>query len=235
MSTKTLWRMMVPFETTFATAGLRSPNLNIGPACRGCGLSTQSLRPKPLVFEWEPGSDVIGDFTWPNGARVVVKKSVMDTLLKQYGGIHPEPIEMVQDPKLKQPKKLTKRSKPRVWLPYMGPELYELWPDNIVPFLPMSTIIVITQCRVCGRSSRRISGVEVKSHLYDPDRGELVPDLHPRTPGQGLFIAAESVRDTPIFRVEEFSESIFCTDDVKSFVERECFTNIDFLEDGEIL
>lgn len=235
MSTGKLWRMLVPFETAFAEAGLRSPNLNIGPACRGCGSSAQTLRPKPLVLEWESGSDVVGDFTWPNGARTAVKKSAMDVLMKQFRGIHSEPVVMVQDPKLKQPKKRTGRTKPRVWLPYTGPELVELWPDTTAPFLPTSTITTANQCVMCGRQSRRISGIEVKSHLYNPDLGELVPDLHPRVPGQGLFIAAPNVQETPIFRVEEFSEAIFCTSHVKSFLKHERFTNIEFLEYGDVV
>jgi len=227
--------MVEAFETPFARAGLRSPNRHVVPAlCDSCGRGGRYERPKPLVFEWEPGSDIIGDFTWPFSSRVAVRRPVFDSLAREFSGIHVEAVEMIQDPKLKPPKRRTSRSKPRVWLPYTGPELVELWPDREVPFLPETTIIVPLRCKNCGRELREISGFEVKAHRYDPRKGELVPDLQPRVPGQGVFVASSEVAD-PIFRLQEFTEAIFCTDEVKSFIEREGFTNIDFLECGDVV
>jgi hypothetical protein len=78
-------------------------------------------------------------------------------------------------------------------------------------------------------------GGEVKSHLYDADKGILVRDLQPRVPGKGLFVAASDVKDAPIFRTEEFTRAVWCTDEVKSFIEREGFTNVDFLEYGDVV
>lgn len=236
MSNGKLWILVEQFETNFAQAASRSPNRRIVPAvCARCGRGALYERPKPLVFEWEPGSDLIGDFVWPNSSRVVVKKSVLDALAWEFSGFHAETVEMIQDPKLKPPKRRTSRSKPRIWLPYAGPELVELWPDRIVPFLPATTIEIPYRCEDCGREMRRISGGEVKAHLYDRNKGDLVPDLQPRVPGQGVFVASSEVKDSPIFRLEEFSEAIFCTNDVKAFIESEDFTNIDFLEYGDVV
>lgn len=235
MSTGLVWRFVEPFETHFAQAGLRSPAQIIGPTCPRCARGDQYIKPKPLVFEWEPGSEIVGDFIWPSGGRVAVKKTVYESLASRFRGIHASDLGMVQDPRLKPPKKRTIRSKPRVWLPYTGPDLVELWPERIVSFLPTTTIIVQHKCEMCGRESLRISGPEVKAHIYDRDKNDLVPDLQPRVPGKGVVIASSEVKDSPIFRLDKFSEAIFCTDEVKSFIERERFTNIDFLEYGDVV
>lgn len=235
MSTK-IWRLMHQFEAPFAEAGLRSPLEEIIPAeCDRCSRGADYARPTPLVFEWEPGSDLIGDFTWPDGARVAVKGPVYEALAQRFRGIHAEPVEMVQDPKLKRPKRPTKRTKPRVWLPYVGPELVELWPERTVPFLPHTTLDIHLRCEDCGRELPNISGFEYKAHKWNPKLMDLVPDLQPRIPGQGLFVAATEIGDTPIFRVEEFTEMILCTDEVKTFIQEKGFTNVDFWEYGDVV
>jgi hypothetical protein len=149
--------------------------------------------------------------------------------------MHAERVEMVQDPKARPPKRPNRRSKPRVWLPYIGPELVELWVEHVVPYLPATTLELVRRCKVCGRESRNIVGVEVKAHLYDQSKGELVPDLHPRRQGQGVFVADSNVNNNPIFRLEEFTKAIFCTDEVRLFIKRQGFSNVDFLEYGDIV
>lgn len=230
-----IWDLREAFETTFAEASSITPDEAVGPVCRRCGITDRYERPRPLVFEWEPGSDIIGDFTWASRPRIVVKRSVYEKLANEFPGIRAERVEMAQDPKLRPPKRITRRTKPRIWLPYTGPELVELWPEHVVRCLPSSTLTVGTRCEVCGRESRRIEGAEVKAHLYDPDKGELVPDFQPRVPGKGLFVASSDVKDAPIFRMDEFTEAMWCTDEVKAFIQREGFTNVDFLEYGDVL
>jgi hypothetical protein len=191
--------------------------------------------PKPLVFEWDPGSDVIGDFTWPDGTRVAVKRHVFEALASKFSGIHAEPVEMVQDPKLKRPKRPNKRTKTRVWLPYTGPELVELWPDRSVPYLPETTTEVSRQCKKCGNEPIQLSGIELKWHDYDATERKLVPARTPRTPGRGVFVSASEVGSTPIFRLPKVPGPILCTDEVRSFIEREGFTNVEFREYGDVL
>lgn len=236
MSTRMIWRMVEPFETSFAPAGLRSPMKLIVPGlCTRCGRGKRYITPKPLVFEWEPGSDVIGDFTWPDATRVAVKRTVFNELAKRFRGFHSESVEMVQDPKLKRPERLTKRTKPRVWLPYTGPELVELWPEHTVSFLPETTIVTSYACDDCGWEFRNISGVESKSHVYSQEMGKLVPNLKPRSPGMGVFVKASELLEAPIFHVEEFTAPILCTDEVRAFIQSKGFTNIDFLEFGDVV
>jgi hypothetical protein len=236
MSRGTLWYIAEPLDTEFARADSRSPPQRITPSlCDRCSRGARYIKSKPLIFEWEAGADDIADFIWPDVTRVVVRKTVFEVLAREFRGIHAEPVEMVQDPKLKQPKRRTSRTKPRIWLPYSGPELVELWTDHEVPYLPETTTEIPWQCKKCGNEPRMLSGFERKSHLYDREKGILVPNHQPRVPGKGVFVAASEVKDSPIFRLQEFTGPILCTDEVKSFVERQGFTNIDFREYGDIV
>jgi hypothetical protein len=191
--------------------------------------------PRPLALEWEPGSEIVGDFTWVGGTRTAVKRAVYDALARTFHGIEASGIKMVQDPKLKQPKRRSSRSKPRVWLPYTGPELVELWPTRLIPFLPATTFEVAWCCEVCGYEPRQITGVEVKQHRYNRDLGILEPDIKPRAPGKGVFVSVSDVGDTPIFRLAELTGPLLCTDRVKSFIQEQGFTNVDFCEHGDIV
>lgn len=236
MSAKTLWYLSEPLDTSFAEAGLRSPpQLTTPVLCDRCSRGARYMKPRPLVLEWEPGSDIIGDFVWPDATRVAVKRPVFEALNREFGGIHAERVEMVQDAKLKPPRRHTSRSKPRVWLPYTGPELVELWTEHELPYLPETTTEIAFRCKACGNEPHRLSGIEIRSHLYDRERGILVPDHQPRVPGKGVFVAAAKANSAPIFRLQEFTGPILCTDEVRSFIEREGFTNVDFREYGNVV
>jgi hypothetical protein len=60
---------------------------------------------------------------------------------------------------------------------------------------------------------------------------ELVKYVHPRVQGQGLFVPYIQ----GIFRVEEFPAWVFCTDNVKRLIEDREFSNVSFLQMGEIV
>jgi len=234
--TKTLWRMRsIPYGITYAASGLVSHRRMLKkPECARCdrGAIYEEF-PKPLILSWEPGSDVIGDFSWPPG-RVAVKRSVFDALAAVFTGIAAEPLEMDQDPKLKRPKRPTKRTKPRVWLPYEGPPLVELWVERTVPYLPSTTIVVPYHCDDCGRAMSRIGGTEqVDSHWIE-EKAELIPYRIPRVPGQGVFVREADLGGVSIFRLEQFAH-VLCTDEVKAFIEERGFTNVEFLEYGNVV
>lgn len=144
------------------------------------------------------------------------------------------PIEMVQDPKLKRPQN-TRRAKPRVWLPYEGPPLVELVVEHYVHVRPETTTEVTSKCGVCGRESRDLVGLEVKQHLWSQKIMDLVPHHVPRVSGQGLFVARADVAKAGLFRTHQFSAAIFCTDEIKVMLEEAKFTNLDFLECGDII
>jgi len=235
--TNTLWRIVQPYGTTYARCGTYSHSVLLNkPECARCGRGAVYARfPRPLTLVWEPDSDVIGDFSWPSGGRTVLKRTVFDALAERFSGIAAEPIVMEQEPKLKRPKRITKRTKPRVWLPYQGPPLVEMWIERTVSHLPSTTFEVQDHCEDCGRTLTRLGGVERVHGRLIEETMDLIPERTPRILGQGLFVQGTDLVGVKIFRVEEFTQTLLCTNEVKAFVEERGFTNVAFLEYGNVV
>lgn len=233
MNNSKVWRLMEPSGTGYAQCALGSPVKITHKPCSQCTIGDSYVVPKPLVFEWEPGSDQIGDFVWPSGTRVAVQERVFKSLAK-VPDIEPSNVEMFQDPKLKRPKN-PRRAKPRVWLPYEGPPLVELIVNHYVHVLPETTTEVVERCATCGRENRHLTGGESKQRRWSPEKEDLVPNPKPRVPGQGIFASKTDVKSVDIFRTYEFPGFILCTDEVKALLEGAQFTNLDFLEYGDIV
>ena len=104
--------------------------------CPKCGKSKEvRARVGELIIQWaepidsySPGSDVIADFYDIGIPLTLIASDRLKNFLvdSQYRSFEFAPIHMVQDPKLKKPKRTTIRTKKRVWLPYLGPPLHEL-------------------------------------------------------------------------------------------------------------
>jgi hypothetical protein len=233
-----IWRLMDPVDHNFAKAGLRGTwepkgGQDVCPECT----STKQRRAKPLIFEWEPGSDVIGDFVWAGFAQdVAIKVHVFEELHQRFRGFEQGPVEMIQDPKLKKPTRITRRTKPRVWLPYEGPPLYDLWVTSWVHVdLQRTTANLVKDCSTCGYQQYEIFGIERRRTQYDTDRMELVWTVSPRVAGKGLFVNEVDLNGADIFRVHELAGCILCTDRVKRFIEDRELTNVTFLDYGDVI
>jgi len=236
--TNTLWCMTQTYNTIYARCGTHSHARRIKePDCSGCGYgATYEMPPKPLSLIWEPDSDLVGDFSWAPGGRAAVTRAVFDALAQEFSGIAAEPIVMLQDEKLKRPVRPTKRTKRRVWLPYEGPPLVELWIERMmVPLLPTTTLEVWYHCDDCGRPKRRLGGGESLHSRWNPQTMDLDRVHTPRVPGQGVFVRRAALGGVQLFRVEEFYRMILCTDEVKTFIEERGFTNVSFLEYGNVV
>lgn len=227
-----LWRFSDPSDDRFASAGRRGSWTEAAASglCPECG-DSQQVRVKPLILEWDPGSDRVGDFTWPGfGSEVVVVDRVLDVLRKHFEGFEPGPVEMVQDRKLKP----GKRRKPRVWLPYEGPPLHELWVTTWVHMdRNRSSAELERRCGTCGTEAWELYGVERWDSHFDRERMELVRTKTDRLPGAGVFISEVDLAGADIFRVREFPAAVFCTDAVRALIDKESFSNVSFLEMGE--
>ncbi|UOG52592.1 hypothetical protein MAL09_18875 [Leptospira noguchii] len=187
-----------------------------------------------MTIEWEEGSNDIGDFSWPTGGRVVVKETVFNALNEIVGELSSGPVKMIQDPKLQSPIRKMKR-KPRVYLPYQGPLLVELIVDKQISFLPNTTTKIIDQCEICGRTQRELIGVEEKEHFWSASSKKLIRINKTRESEKGLFVSFSDIGSNAIFfRVDEFSDAILCTDEMKKILEEKEYTNIDFLAYGEV-
>ena len=203
-----------PSDYTFAQAtrhGTWYPSgAKICPECK----TTRQKRVPPLIFEWEAGSDLIGDFIWPGlDTDLVVTQRVREAFEGRFREITFEPVEYWQNPKLKRPTIVTHRSKPRVWLPYMGPTLWDVIPSLWCSLDHVKSNVSITKvCSTCG------------TIIYKT----------PRWPQGTLIVDRDTWSGEDIFHIQEYSGGIFCTERVKEFVEQAGFTNVSFLEDGII-
>jgi hypothetical protein len=174
------------------------------PRCPSCKLASRK-RVSPLVVEWDWGSDVIADFTWPAGLTELVVTDRVKTCFVSNGftGLAFEPIQMVQRPGLAQPVKKSNRRR-RVWLPYSGPPLWNLvvssWCDLDVA---SSSRSVVPECGTCGRQ-RMI--------------------VHDST--APLVVKPESWKGTAFFSIREMGKLILVCEEVKQTIEEEAFTNV---------
>jgi hypothetical protein len=230
-----LLRLVEPIDGLFAKCWLRSPPEEVEQGCTRCGRGAKYVRPSPLVLEWEAGADKIGDFSWPSSDRTAVKSERLAEIQQNFAGVSVGPIEMVQDPKLSKPRRPTKLTKPRVWLPLSEPVLAELVVEHEVTALDSSTFANVDNCEICKRPLRRLMGVEAKEQRWDPDSQRLVPFAKPRIPGQGLFVSQEGLVGHDLFRIAEFQNGLFCTSRFLRWLERNEFTNVESLEYGEIV
>jgi hypothetical protein len=214
--------------------------------CPECSICLGKRVP-PLIMEWEAGSNLISDFfepkAWIGENNFVVTQQVKLALEGKLSGFEFLPVEIVQNPQLIRPKRETRLKNPRVWLPYRGPALWELWVTGRVKLdLARSEVIFEQQCKTCGRSFYRFM---VKNHpeLNDLAKGNAFSDAvlkysfaREKLETGKLAIDPNSWRGEGFFRIEEFPEAVYVTETVKNFLEQpDLFNlNIGFMEEGSI-
>ena len=213
-----LWRFAEPFDHRFARAS------RVGGTWQG---DEYKSRTRNILIEWEPDSDVVGDFTWPGLDTDLIVTDRVGKALCEAGveGFDLRPVEMQEN--CERAKRCS--NKPSVKLPYKGPTLRDFW---ITAWTTMDRERSTVREVVRDDESRyfELIGAQQRKQSWDQQRNELVSGLIPRTDGQGLFV--REMRG--VFRVEEFPAWIFCTDDVKALVEESGFTNVTFLEMGDV-
>jgi hypothetical protein len=232
-----IFRVRDPVDMRFAQAGTVGTWVSLhSTACPECGASRQRRVP-PLVIEWLPDSDVVADFTWSGaGGDIVVTQRVRESLEEQHlVGFEFRDVEMWQNPKLQRPRRVTKRTKPRVWLPYEGPPLYELWVTVWVHTdLGRSSVRLVRACATCGTEFYELTGIEVRERRWDPAKKDLVAAHRPREKRKGIYLQRKDLENADIFQLYEFPGWIFCVERVKTLIEERSFTNTLFLEMGEV-
>ncbi|MDY0171112.1 MAG: hypothetical protein RBS80_31525 [Thermoguttaceae bacterium] len=186
--------------------------------CEQCGVT----REPGLLLEWDDGSDQIADFTNTFG-RIVVKESVADELLARFTGFKKAPVEFFDHPNLYLPKRITRRTPRRVWLPYEGPPLCELRVTREVDLDERSSVTIEGKCDTCGWT--------VYKSLEGMEEHDLAKHV-PRQPGKGLYIPESDVAGWDFFR-PKYTGLVLCSARVKQFVEGKGYTNVEFLEAGD--
>jgi len=228
-----IWQFDDPMDPTYAVATRRGTWEPLaGKMCPECSGSGQK-RIRPLIIEWEPGSNLVGDFVWPGlGGDVIVSEPAMTALDEHFSGFELAPVEMRENSE----RSARVRSTRIVAFPYRGVRLFDLWVNCWVHMIPeLSSVELGNVCSTCGRKEYELRGVERWETTWNQERLELVKHHHPRKANQGLFVRAQDMQGADIFRVYEFPGCILCTDAVKELVEGNAFTNVRFLEMGEVI
>lgn len=221
-----IFRFSDPSNFTYAAAGRRgswTPEEN-GP----------QSRVKPLIIEWLPGSNTLGDFIWPGfDSDIGVVESVGLELKEYFKGFQLGPVEMIQKKSLKKPKNLN-RGKKRIWLPYEGPKWYGLWVDNFVSMdMEKSTIYYSSESSEQNTKDFNVIGYEEWDSFRCPKTKEIVYKKIPRISGMGIYINKNFLGGLDIFKLKGNFKWIFCTGKVREFILEKKYTNVEFLEMGE--
>lgn len=182
------------------------------------------------MIAWEPGSDKIGDFTWPGfDSEVVVTDAVIDEL-RPFSGFESGAVEVVED---------VDSSKKRgtcVDLPYSRPRVHELWVTASVNLdRDRSAAELEHACPTCAAERWELYGVERWDSHFDHDMKQLVRMRTERLPDAGVFVRETQLGGVDVFRVREFPAWVFCTDSVREVVRKASFSNVSFLEMGETI
>jgi hypothetical protein len=198
----------------YAQAGELKPWARGSDRCPVCGLWS-SREWAPIKLYWEPGSERVGDFVWPYLDRdLVVQEHVADTL-KLFAGFEVRPIEFVENPQ----KRLPKRP-PRVTLPYEGPPLSELWITTWADIdRGLTTAELLSRCDACGKEKWK----------YSPWVGSFTEQP------MGVPVSAGQLVGAGLFRVRQFSGWSLCTEPVRDAIVEAGFTNVYLTEVGKVV
>lgn len=113
-----------------------------GDICEECENTTERLI-EPLLIEWEPGYDMIGDFSWCGYTSVIqphVKKFMIDSSFE----CNFKKVEVVS------PTTKKKKNQKLIEFPYKGPELSWLFPNKYIKLnQEKSGVTLRTDCSLC--------------------------------------------------------------------------------------
>lgn len=172
--------------------------------CNACHWHWQTLVP-PLVVQWEPSADHVGDFSWdgPFGQTFVVKEDVAEHLKAMQFQCIFFPVTYVEP----------ERKRRTVSFPYEGPRL--LWCECSLKLeldMAASGVRLENSCTVCGNVNYTFknSGIVIRRSSWN---------------GQGMFRIATNGR----------SDATFVTAEGRRFIENAGFSNVRFSEAGEIV
>lgn len=165
--------------------------------------------------DWDIIDNSILDFI-PTHYNIVGRQNCLEDLSLNFNGISLKEIKIEQNPK----EKKVKNKESLKWLPNNYPKLLKLEVTKKVPLNSKSTVLYDEDGYI-----EEIEGIEEV-------RGNEIIKL--REQGKGLFINKEDVKNVSFFSPINTSYSL-CTEHVKEYIEEKKYTNICFLEVGNII
>ena len=189
-------------------------------------------QPEKFTLEWQPDSDVIGDFAWPAGSSwIVTRREIGEAIRARWPSVELGPVDFWQEPKLYELKR--KPKKPRVLLPYTGPELVYLRPTVRVEFDRERSRVRLNKD---DKGVESFGPIDVETFKFVDVTEKGTPgNVHvARKPGGGFFVPAAEVEEPGIFMIDGIhAPHAYMIDAVKTFIESQRWSNIEFREYGE--
>ncbi len=210
MAAMKIWKLHSPVSQTYAIA------TRVGGTWQG---DEYEERWGVLEIEWERGSGPLSDFVWPGVASEIavserVGRAIVDHAVD---GVELRPVR-------------ERNARPRGNPTADEAPLSDLWVTQWTA-MDRAASTFQTEPRSDGGICVIPTGVEDKRSRWDPETRSLIMTHRPREPGKGIM-----VHDVAgVFRIQEFPAWIFCTDSVRQLIEHASFTNVAFLEMGDVV
>lgn len=184
-----------------------------------CPLGPYVDKPTRLAeLSWSGGD--LGDFSSGIG-RLIAKRSVAEHLRDRFPCIDLHAIDVVAP-------RGSKGSR-------LEESVRHIVPRQTLAYDPLlSSLEVEQRCDACCRMTYRIAGVETRPEFASWKESQPSIPGRRRVKGMGIMVYRAQLQDAPIFCYGRIYP-VFVTSEVKEFVEALGWTNVVFLEYGDVL
>lgn len=168
--------------------------------------------------DWLAKGNIVPDFIY--SSYITCKLGVSKDLERNFQGLSIAHLKWEQNPK-----EICAKNKNKLrWLPKEKVEIVALFTNITVPILPQSTV------------KYGISGVTKKDCIKEIIGSAKVhgDNIIPRETNKGLFFCEKDVGEYSFFKPMN-SSFLLCTEVVKEYIEKKQYSNILFLEVGDIV
>jgi len=200
-----VFEIVIPDDVNFASLRMVDNDLDISDA-------TQNV--EYMWEDWDTENNIIQDFV-PAYFGIVGKKKILERLTKKNRGA--TLLDVVIKPN---PKELKAKNVSRLkWLPQDYPDLSVLKIEKEVSILPQSSV-----------EFDEDGYIEEVKGISEVIGNQIIP----RQKGKGFFFEQKKVEKFAFFKPQNTNYPL-CTESVKRFCESENYSNILFLEVGNII
>ena len=161
--------------------------------------------------------NLVPDFLY--SSYVICKREIAMELKQRF-----EKLEIGELEWHKNPKEIVAKNIHRLrWLPKEEVDLVHIYSKIYIPILPQSTVII----------EKKANGEEYIDSYIGVE--SIIGTKHtPREFGKGIFIDKRELGDFDFFSIEK-SYPLLCTENVKKYIEKRRFSNVLFLEVGDVV
>ena len=161
--------------------------------------------------------NLVPDFLY--SSYVICKREIAMELKQKFKSLEIGELEWHKNPK----EIVAKDIRRLRWLPKEEVDLVHIYSKINIPILPQSTVIMSK-----GNDGKNW----IKEYIGEET---LFGTKHtPREFGKGIFIDKRDLGDFDFFRIEK-STFLLCTENVKKYIEKREFSNVLFLEVGDVI